>query len=106
MTPVTQSKLVGRDGYGTCWTAALASMLDLPEHAVPHFANPDRFSDGSGSDLEATVNADAILMFTGSLVLLTVTRDTRSTPSATWKTMYRSPDAMAHVVSSVPPTAP
>ena len=67
MTPVAQSKLVGRDGYGTCWTAALASVLDVPEHAVPHFADPARFSDGPEGDgevpspIEAAVNVGAPL---------------------------------------------
>ena len=60
MTPVTQTKLVDRDGYGTCWTACLASLLDLPEVAVPHFAS-GRYSEGPESDIEATVNADAPL---------------------------------------------
>ncbi len=53
MTPVTQTKLVGRDGYGTCYSAVLASLLDLPERAVPHFANPDAFTSDSADDLSA-----------------------------------------------------
>lgn len=61
MTPVTQSKLVGRDGYGTCWTAALASVLDLPEHAVPHFADPARFTNHTEVDLLAYVDGGALL---------------------------------------------
>ncbi|PAP79629.1 hypothetical protein B1759_15020 [Rubrivirga sp. SAORIC476] len=60
MTPVPQSKLVDRDGYGTCWSACLASVLDLPEAAVPHFAGP-RFNDGIGADLIDAYNDDAPL---------------------------------------------
>ena len=61
MTPVTQSKLVGRDGYGTCWTAALASLLDLPEAAVPHFADPAQFSNEGDVDLLDYVDGKALL---------------------------------------------
>ena len=61
MTPVAQSKLVGRDGYGTCWSAALASVLDLPEAAVPHFADPARFSNEGDVDLLEYVDAKALL---------------------------------------------
>ena len=46
MTPVTQTKLVGRDGYGTCYSACLASLMDIPEHAVPFFTNDEIFYDG------------------------------------------------------------
>lgn len=56
MTPVLQTKLVGADGYGTCWTACLASILDLPERAVPHFANPEWFGEEMRTDIEAFVN--------------------------------------------------
>lgn len=49
MTPVTQSHLhAPPESYGSCWRACLASVLDLPERAVPHFVDPRLFSDGSG----------------------------------------------------------
>lgn len=44
MTPVDQSKLHTGDaiGNGNCWTAALASLLDLPLWMVPPFEDmPD-----------------------------------------------------------------
>lgn len=58
MTPVVQSKLVDRDGYGTCWSACLASLLDLPERAVPHFADDTRFPEGCEDDARARFVTD------------------------------------------------
>lgn len=63
MTPVTQTKLVGRDGYGTCWTAALASILGLPEAAVPHFADPARFTTEGEVDLLDYVDGKTLLNY-------------------------------------------
>lgn len=48
MTPVDQTHLYEPDDpakYGTCLTAAVASVLDLDHDTVPHFAHPDRFTD-------------------------------------------------------------
>ena len=45
MTPVVQSKTLTEHGYGSCFTAAIASVLDLPERAIPVFTSPDLMAD-------------------------------------------------------------
>lgn len=49
MTPVFQNKfsdLSDEDGVGNCLQAVIASILDLPLEAVPHFVQDDILSDG------------------------------------------------------------